>query len=388
MLTERIIPKVEGSGIGSPRDVGVGLGSALRDKITAVGDVLYEYESFRVKQPWWMPYSLFKYVAEYQARWTLEQPFRRYFPKQSERLDGMAEGAEVSLDALYLYHAFEAVMTSLDSVTCEVPLAACTAIAARGRRTTTGHAMVAHNFDNVPLIGRFFTLREIAPDDGLRSLQFTFAPLSGTVDGINEAGLCITYNYAMTTDNDSVGPPVSFAIDEALCRCTNVREASELIMSLPRCGGAMLMLADAEGQVARLELSSTRSAMQRPRSDGLLFHTNQFRLPRMREMQVSPDAVYAPCTPDGLRGRRVLESPERRDDRLSRLLNTDQRLSEQQLAAWMSDHGDDRNPDDGTVCMHGEYWSTTACLQMFPEQRRLRVSYGPACEAEYVDFSL
>jgi hypothetical protein len=33
------------------------------------------------------------------------------------------------------------------------------------------------------------------------------------------------------------------------------------------------------------------------------------------------------------------------------------------------------------------YWFTTACLQFFPRERRLRVAYGSACQARYQEVS-
>jgi hypothetical protein len=250
--------------------------------------------------------------------------------------------------------------------------------------------VVAHNFDNLPLLQPLFALRENQGHGFLHSLQFTFAPLSGTVDGINEAGLCITYDYAMTTDSRAPNPPISFAIEEALSTCHNVEEAISRIRSVPRCGGGILMLADAEGDMASIELSSTRSNVRRPAADrDMLSHTNQFSTMRMKEVEVPEGAVYGQQTPQALRGRRVLQSAESRDRRLSAIFNQPERLSMDEIAQRMADHGDNGQPDCDTVCMHGEHWRTTACIQLLPVQRTMRIAYGAACEVpSYVEFSL
>ena len=60
--------------------------------------------------------------------------------------------------------------------------------------------MVARNFDYLPLIQPYYLIRESRPQGRLRAFEFTTAPLVGAVDGMNEAGLCITYNYGFTTD--------------------------------------------------------------------------------------------------------------------------------------------------------------------------------------------
>ena len=102
----------------------------------------------------------------------------------------------------------------------------------------------------------------------MRSLEFITAPMAGTIDGVNEAGLCITYNYAFTLDrpNQPAGM-ISMAISEALASCRTVAEAAEWITSRPRWGGGLLMLADATGDIASLEFSSTRSQLRRPAGD-------------------------------------------------------------------------------------------------------------------------
>ena len=82
--------------------------------------------------------------------------------------------------------------------------------------------MIARNFDYLPLIQPFYLMREVDPKDGLRSLDFTCAPLAGAVDGLNEAGLCITCNYAYVTDAPTYAGTMSMAIADALAQC--VRE--------------------------------------------------------------------------------------------------------------------------------------------------------------------
>ncbi len=54
----------------------------------------------------------------------------------------------------------------------------------------------------------------------------------------------------------------------------------------------------------------------------------------------------------------------------------------------MSDHGPNLDPSGDTVYMHSDYWHTTACLQLYPRERRLRVAYDSACRAQFVDFTL
>ena len=149
------------------------------------------------------------------------------FPEMHARLQGIAEGAGISLRSLYLFIGLEAPMAFVDGrITIPALAAACSAVAIRGRRSADGQPIIARNFDYLPIVQPFYSLRESQPVGGMRSLEFITAPMAGTIDGVNEAGLCITYNYAFTLDrpNQPAGM-ISMVISEALARCRTVAEA-------------------------------------------------------------------------------------------------------------------------------------------------------------------
>ena len=375
---------------GSPRELGLAQGDCLRDRIAQSRQALAQLEGFRLEQPWWLPYPLFRWLAERKARRLLAGPLARDFPEMDVRLRGITEGAGLGLEALYLLNALEPLLASVRGRTVAPCLGACSAVAVTAERSGIGEPIIARNFDYLPLIQPFYTVRDTRPQGRLRSLDFTVAPLAGAIDGMNEKGLCITYNYAFTTDTPSaLTGTLSMVIAETLERCGTVTEAVDWITTRPRWGGGILMLADATGDVASLELSSTRSRLRRPApGQDVLFHTNAFSCSEMCEIQVPPDAVFNERAPTALRGRRVLESSEVRDRRLTELLDRPGLLDPDELAALMADHGPDGVPGDYTLCVHGSYWYTTACLQFFPRSRRMRVAYSTACRARYEETQL
>jgi hypothetical protein len=250
--------------------------------------------------------------------------------------------------------------------------------------------MIARNFDYLPVVQPLYTLRDTRPRGGFRSLDFTIAPFAGAVDGINEKGLCITYDYAYTKDSRRIGAaPISISISEALERCGTAAEAASYIGSRPRWGGGILMLADATGDIISLELSNTRSSIRRPTGDSdFLFHTNSFFTPEMKSVEMPANARFTDLTPPSLRGRRVHESAEVRNARFAELLAGNEALSASCLTRIMSDHETAGGPGDTSICKHSDYWNTTATLQLFPKSRRMRVSFSSACCADYKEFSL
>lgn len=374
---------------GDPREMGAAQGAGAKAKILAARDALARLEAFRLQQPWWLPYPLYRRIAEGKAAKFLTAALDRDYPAMSQRITGLAEGSGLSRNALALFNAIEPMLSSVGG--CTACPGACSAVAVRGSRSATGEAVIARNFDYLPLVQPFYLMRDCRSNGERRALEFTTAPLAGTVDGVNEDGLCVTYNYAFTTDAPP-GPaaPISMVISEALARCRTVTEAADRIASRLRVGGGLLMLADATGDIASLELSSTCSHLRRPApGEDVLVHTNAFADPRMREVQAPWESVYTDRAPKPLRGKRLHRSSEERDRRFAELLqNTAGPLGPDELGAIMSDHGPSGAPDDYSPCVHGAYWATTATLQLFARSRRVRVAFDSACRAKYQEVSL
>jgi len=178
-------------------------------------------------------------------------------------------------------------------------------------------------------------------------------------------------------------------IADALAHCTTVAAAIDRIGGRSRAGGGILMLADADGQMASLELSTTRYAVRRPEGGrNWLTHTNRFQCAEMADVELDSRAVYSKHAPTALRGLRVHQSADDRDVRFRQQLGDRQCLAAATVAQVMLDHGPQGQPSLGTICMHSNYWSTTACIQLLPQSRRMRVAYSSACRAEFVQLQL
>ena len=373
---------------GEPREMGQQQGTALRNRIHALRGELARLEPFRLHQPAWLPYGAYRWLAERKTSRYLGRALPGNDPGMRERLTGIAEGAQISRGAACLFNALEPLLSSAGGcITCGH---GCSAVAVRGNRSAAGEPVIARNFDYLPLVQPYYILRETRPTRGLRSLEFTLAPLAGAVDGLNEAGLCVVYDYAFALDQPAApAPSISMAISGALARCGTVAEAAEYLAACPRWGAALLMLADADGDIASLELSSTRSELRRPPpGEDCCFHTNRFQTAEMQGVQVPADAILDHRAPVALRGLRLHESADRRDDRLRQLLAGSECLGLEDLATLMADHGADGQPSAFTLCVHSDYWNTTACAQWLPHSRRLRIAFDPACQARYQEFGL
>jgi hypothetical protein len=374
---------------GGAYEMGCAQGAAVRGKILHVLGALRDLEVFQLARPRWMPFDAFRRLAEHKIG-GLWKDLRRDSPDAADRLDGLAAGSGVPRRSVWLLNALEPLVARVEDKTVVPPLAACSAVAVRGARSATGEPIIARNFDYLPLVQPCYIVRESRPRGASRSLDFTIASLGGAVDGMNEHGLCVTYDYAYVRDSASCSGTISMVISSVLERCRNVGEAEVLLRARPRWGGGLLMLADADGDIASIELSSTRSAIRRPRAgEDFLFHTNRFQTVAMRQVEVDSRSVFCGRrAPRALRGCRVLGSSESRDRRFGELLAGDAPLDEDDLQAVLADHGSSEGGGESTICTHGSYWHTTASLQLFPRSRRIRIAYDTACNARYEEFAL
>lgn len=367
--------------------MGIAQGTQLGDNIQGALHKIARIEAVELKKPGWLPWGLFLRFAERRATRFLSQAFDRVALAAEERLRGIAEGAGVSYQSLAFCNSLEAVLSDLSSVT-SVPLdAACSALAVTRSASHNGEPILAHNFDYLPLLQPHYLLRRSAPTAGLRSVELSVSVAPGAVSGINEAGLSTTCNYAHATDKSAPAPTITMLIAEALAAFQTVDEAVEFFQQTPRTGGGLLMLGDPSGDIASLEISNSQVVRRHPQNDRLA-HSNRYWCAPTRQVEVDERSTYGTKSPRSLQGRRVHQSSAERDAALDRLLAERTQFDPDAVQRVMSDHGPEDQPSADTVCMHGEYWHTTASLQVLPSQRMLRASFSPTCIARYEEFSV
>ncbi len=382
------VPAIDCVCSGTDREIGFTQGRALKEQIRRLWKRLALMDAFRLEQPAWLPYPLYLRLAASKAERALRPALEELEPGMLARLEGLSAGSGLPVRNFCLMNAIEALLSTVTGRIVAGP-GGCSALGIRPTRSSISEPMVAKNFDYIPLVQPFFIIRDSRPARGLRSLQFTVAAMPGAVDGINEHGLCITLNYAFVLDSSRPAPLISMTIAQALAQCKDVAAAARFITQRSRWGAGILMLADASGDLACLELSNTRAAVRyAPPSEDWLTCTNVCLSPDLREVQVPESAVFSDRVPLPLRGQPVLSWHARRACRIDELIRAKRQLGPDDLAAIMSDHGPGGVPDGSSPCVHTDYWRTTAAVQLYPASRRMRVSYTTACTARYAEFRL
>jgi hypothetical protein len=211
------------------------------------------------------------------------------------------------------------------------------------------------------------------------------AAMAGCHDGINEHGLCISYNHAYGTDMAKANIPISLLVQQALETCSTTSEAADFLCAAKRSGGANLLVADASGEAVTVELSSNFSGVRGP-GKGLLINTNHYKCREMTSYDIPRNAYYTNKNVKALRGVRVQESSELRYGRAEQLLSDIETITMKDLLNIFSDHGESGRGDDNTICRHGAYFTTTCSIIMLPKSKRLLVTYGHPCDSVFTDF--
>ena len=356
-------------------------GAMFSEWLHKAREILKESEEFELMRPKLLPRKLFMLIAEMGMWIKYTAHIKQFYPKQFERLIGIARGAGVRPEFVMLMQSFEA---ELNKSHFRVP-GACSAVGVRGTRAKDEEPMIIKNFDYPDNFREMYMTKRDNPEGRNRVLSVSVMPLPGNHDGINEHGLCIAYNYGYGQDKPRINVPLTIVVQEALETCRTTQEAVDFISRSKRCGGALLMICDAQGDLRTLEVSNTKAEERRPQHS-VLINTNHYLTEPLAAIDIPVDAVYDKGSPAKLVGRRCRESTEARYARALELLAAHDVIDEDVLLKIFSDHGPDEIPCDNTICRHNDYFITTCSIMFFPVRRKLRVAYGNPCDTPYREF--
>lgn len=361
---------------GTPREMGMQQGQALGDRVAqGLREVVLENPRIRQIKPWFVPARLLLRVARGLAKRNAPRDVELHYPRQYDRTIGIAKGAGVDVDLLWL-------MAFLEQQTQPaLRLPACTSVAFGPDRTALGEAAIARVFDLPPETKPFNLLRRDAPTGRYASLHLTFPQLAGSHTGVNQQGLAVSYNLGYPSDRSDCRTNVTLIVQEVFERCATVGEALELVPQLPRSGGSLLTLADAAGDIAAVELTSTRTAGRRP-EHGCIVNTNHYQHEHTRPMETGFGEHARFWQRRGWRW--IGPSSRARLDRARELLRGRSQWGIEDMIALMADHGASGVGSDMTICRHPPPYETTLAAVLLPARRAILLAPGQACCCTFV----
>ena len=210
---------------GAPRDLGLDQGRAARAAIRAA-----------------CPPRLAARLRELLAGGGVRggaRDLERFFPHHAERMQGLSLGAGVAAAAL---------LEQLEAL-----LAGDGGLAAAVSSARAPGALVARS-----LFGSAdaFVIRESAPDNDYRSLELASAMSPAAFIGVNEHGLAATATAlpAPAASLEGCAAPAQLLVQDVLQRFDTVEKAADWALRRPAGGHASVLLADASGRIAAVEI--------------------------------------------------------------------------------------------------------------------------------------
>ena len=304
------------------------------------------------------------------------RPYVQAFaPYLDEEVVGVAEGAGLPLEAAYLLQLRAEAAAIPTASPARLPrLTAdddagdeCTSVAVLPEASGTPTGLIAHNADLPAFYREVGVVLEIVPDDAPAILMLTPAGQVSYI-GMNDRGLAVVANY-LTCDGWRVGFPRYFLSRVALSH-QRVDDAIAAVRAIPRASSRNLVMLDAAGTAADLELTPTYDARLDP-EDGILAHANHYVSSALAsEERATPEYVRNSQTRMG----RIRELAA---DRLGRL----DANSAQELLRDRTCYPDTlcREPEDSP----GRDVMTFASLVALPGPRELWVAVGPPNQHAY-----
>jgi hypothetical protein len=223
---------------GSPRDLGLDQGAACAAALRATRAAQRMHE---------------RPVRGSDA--ALARDLRRHFPRQAEVLAGMSVAAGVPRAWLERMLARELVEAAPGSADAWVLAADATLAAGAGllARCLSGERIV----------------RRRRPEGGFRSVEVTRPWLGTAFAGVNERGLAAVTLEARGGASGECAAPGALLIQDCLERFESLDAALDWCTGRPGGGAATLLLADATGEVAGVEIAAAARRVLRP-AEGLL----------------------------------------------------------------------------------------------------------------------
>jgi isopenicillin-N N-acyltransferase-like protein len=297
------------------------------------------------------------------------KPLEEYTPEWMDEIKGIAEGANLSFEEVFLLTAARELTTYYPQLTgCT---SGCTSFACTGEATKNGETITGQSLDWPPELEPAFL--RVQPTEGPKSLLIGTAGCL-LLDGINSAGLALQSNLLLSKPS-GVGVPV-VALYQKVLQQKNLADAISVLFNAPKPGSYNYLMASAEGDIVNVEITKDEIDCLFPESD-IITHANAHLSPRFKHFDII-GGVY----PDSyLRAERMKTLMRRHHGE----------LSVDVIKQLVQDHND--YPD--SICRHidltgppEQYLLTRASIISVPAEGKMYVTNGCPCENAYVVYRL
>lgn len=360
---------------GTPRQRGRAHGEELRDDIRQM--IEKKKDALRVT----VGAEPDQYISDFLAYARFDEAIRVYAPDLWEEVDGLSEGAGISLDIARFLQLTDEDWTYREKIYRDRAVGgdACTAFAVNTDRVT----LAGQNLDTAYIDPHQVLFRITYPDSDMESWIFSVAGKLG-LNGMNNVPLGLCCNTLLQVCSCAEGVPVALIVRRVL-ECDSFDEAAAFITRISHASGQNYIIA-APSRVASFECSAGQVTALEPgvSIDGIC-HTNH------------------PFANDDLEARQLTRRSRfssRQTNSSARLSSIERRFAEAGPRIRMADvkralgaHDDSANP----VCRHFDagsaetlmgYTAGSMIYELDPENPVFHVASGPPCQTEFRSFHL
>jgi len=303
---------------------------------------------------------------------------RSVYPQYVEELEGVAEGANVPFEELFLSMCEElwepAAWLGISPLlsgqvvqdTASPLLRGCTDLAARGEATVQGATLIAHNNDTAPEAEDYLATLQIQAGEEPEFIGVTIGGL-GFSAGFNAAGISMTGNAVSCQDIRPGVPRMLLA--RAILGSRRLGEAIDACLLPLRASNYNNVIADANGEIYSMEGSAT-DCEPIYIENNILAHANHYLSWPMRRFEATPHHI----------GNSIF-----RYYRTRRLLQDNYgRLSPLLMQQLLADHAN----YPASVCKHDTATTTTFSIIINLDERRAWIGSGRPCQTTYYEHAL
>jgi len=220
----------------------------------------------------------------------LQDRLRRFFPETLEEIRGIADGSGLSDRQILTLSCFDAVLGVSAGILC------CSNIGFVDSDVGVLLGKTADwNVDGAVDMAAWQRYQPAA-GEGHTFVHYGCAGTLWTEGGLNDAGLGMVLNGLPVTGSDADGVPWAPLTRGVLQHCRSVAEAIDFLGRHDvMCWGFHLTLADADGDLASIEVAPGVQAVRHPEGRTAvrpyLIHTNHCLYPETKKLQMDEDTL-------------------------------------------------------------------------------------------------
>lgn len=348
-------PLVEAT--GPPRELGRQHGEQARLKI--VGFVGWMCDTFRLRQQ-----ELARHARSFKPL------FEKHCPRLMEEMDGLAEGAGISIEA--------AMACQLRGELVRSSTEACTTFVLGPQVTSNGEVLIGQTSDMDDELRDFAYVLHLHPEDRPEVIMWTFGGMLG-YHGLNEHGVA---HFANSLGGGPGWQPglSHYPLKRLMLEQRDVAAVRELMNSYPVCSSGNYVLCDGAGSILDIELTTDGPSEITDAGQGFIAHSNHFL-----------------CAPHACPENDADSLPDSfpRLDRIRSLIRQKAgSLDVDSMKSILADH--DGHPV--SICRHPHKGQgnamlpnsgrTVAAIIAEPASGRFHIASGNPCEVPFVEYRL